>query len=185
MRILTGQFKGKYLSAGQDLSIRPITNRNKEIIFSVLGDLCKDRWILDLFCGSGSLGLEAISRGAEGVTFVEKETSSIQVLKKNIKSLLILPDKVKIFQAKVIDHIRQEKDMFPLIFADPPFKYPEMQILVEDICRYNVLDPNGLLMLHHEIDNPIKSDTERYQVIKQKKIGRSLLSFIVQEGENV
>jgi len=93
MRILSGQFRGKYLSAGQDLSIRPITNRNKEIIFSVLGDFCKDRWVLDLFSGSGSIGLEAISRGAKGVSFVEKESTSIHILNLNIADPNWLVDK--------------------------------------------------------------------------------------------
>ena len=72
MRILSGQFKGKSLSAGKDLSIRPTTSRIKEIIFSILGDYCRDKWVLDLFSGSGSLGFESISQGARGVFFVEK-----------------------------------------------------------------------------------------------------------------
>jgi 16S rRNA (guanine966-N2)-methyltransferase len=185
MRILSGQFRGKYLSAGQDLSIRPITNKNKEIIFSILGDFYKDRWILDLFSGSGSIGLEAISRGAKGVTFVEKETTSIQILKLNIDALSIEPDKIEIMQADVLDYIRRGEKTFQLVLADPPFRYPEMQSLVEEICEYKILDTQGVLMLHHEIDNQIQLETIKYYVLKQKKVGRSLLSFIVQGKENV
>lgn len=182
MRILTGQFKGKHLSAGRDLSIRPITNRNKEIIFSILGDFCKDRWILDLFSGSGGLGLEAISRGATGVSFVEKATTSVEVLKFNINELSVSADKIKIIRTDVLDYIRRGEAAFQLIFADPPFKYPEMQILVDEIFHYKILSRGGVLMLHHEIDNPINLQTDIYQVIKQKKMGRSILSFIVEEG---
>ena len=87
MRISAGQFKGKKLFAGSDLSIRPITNRLKEIIFSVLNDFIHDKTVLDLFSGSGSLGIEALSRGAGQVTFVEKKDSSIRVLQKNLNSL--------------------------------------------------------------------------------------------------
>ena len=185
MRILSGQFKGKYLSAGQDLSIRPTTNRIKEIIFSVLGDYFKDRWILDLFSGSGSLGFEAISRGARGVVFVEKAQSSINIIKLNLNKLSVSSDKVKIVKADVLDYVRRGENSYQLILADPPFKYPEMECLVNDICQNKILDREGVLMLHHEIDNPIEINTDRYQVMKQKKIGRSLISFIVQEGENV
>lgn len=185
MRILSGQFKGKNLSAGQDLSIRPTTNRIKEIIFSVLGDYYFDKWILDLFSGSGSLGFEAISRGAKGVTFIEKAKSSIDILKLNLSNLSLNSKCVKVINADVLDYIYQEKSEFQLILADPPFKYPEMQRLVDSICQNQILAMEGVLMLHHEIDNPIKLNTERYEVMKQKKVGRSLISFIVREDVNV
>ena len=96
MRITAGQFKGKKLSAGSDLSIRPITNRLKEIIFSVLSDFFYDKTVLDLFSGSGSLGLESLSRGAGQVTFVEKEDSSLRILKNNIDTLGVNPDLIQI-----------------------------------------------------------------------------------------
>jgi len=185
MRILSGQFKGKYLFAGQDLSIRPTTNRIKEIVFSVLGDFCKDRWVLDLFSGSGSLGFEAISRGAGGVTFVEQAQSSIDIIKRNSNKLSINSDKVKIVKADALDYVNRGGNSHQLILVDPPFKYPKIQCLINDICHNKILDREGVLMLHHEINNPIEIKTDRYQVMKQKKVGRSLISFIVWEGENV
>ena len=95
MRVLSGKYKGRNLFAGRDLSIRPITNRLKDIIFSILQDFVIEKRILDLFCGSGSLGIEALSRGASHITFVEKEESSIKVLKQNIANLNIEPEIVK------------------------------------------------------------------------------------------
>ena len=185
MRIISGQFKGKSLFAGNDLSIRPTTSRIKEIIFSILGDYCKDKLVLDLFSGSGSLGFESVSRGAKGVIFVEKASSSIEIIKHNLNELSIHSDKVKIIRADVLDYVRRGENSYQLILADPPFKYSHMQDLVIDICKYGILDEEGLLILHHEIDNPIDLNADKYQVMKQKKVGRSLISFIVQKDKNV
>lgn len=185
MRILKGQFKGKYLSAGQDLSIRPTTNRIKEIIFSIIGDYIAGKWVIDLFCGSGSLGCEAISRGAKGVTFVDESISSINILKLNIQELCIDSAKFKIVNSDVIDFIRNSDTSCSFILADPPFRYPQIQKLVNDIFQFEVLAHKGVLMLHHEISNPIQKESENYELIKQKKVGRSLISFIGQESENV
>lgn len=181
MRILAGQYKGKIFSAGNDLSIRPITNRTKEIIYSVLDDFCENKIVLDLFSGSGSLGFEALSRGAKSVTFVEKEISSIRVLKKNIKLLALTENKVNIIQSDALKFLKTPGIEFELILMDPPFKYTVLQELVNEIIAHNILHPKGILVVHHEINNPLLRNDVAYQLIKQKKIGRSIISFILQE----
>ncbi len=185
MRILSGQFKGKSLSAGSDLSIRPITNRLKEIIFSVLQDYIVDKSILDLFSGSGSLGLEALSRGADYVTFVEKEQSSITVLHKNLHDLQICSDNFEIIKSDSLYFVENCKKKYQLVFSDPPFKYPALQQLINQIIGGNCLEINGLLVLHHEVTNIFQINQVPYTLIKQKKVGRSLLSFIIKEANNV
>lgn len=185
MRILTGQFKGKYLSAGQDLSIRPTTNRIKEIIFSIIGDFGSDIWLLDLFSGSGSLGLEALSRGAKGITFVDNSHKSVKILQTNIKNLAISDIRFKIVESDVLSFIKHCGQSYKIILADPPFKFLDIQKMMDEICQFKVLDDNGLMMLHHEIDNPIRKVSHLYQIIKQKRVGRSLISFIVREEKNV
>jgi 16S rRNA (guanine(966)-N(2))-methyltransferase RsmD len=185
MRIVAGQFKGKKLYAGSDLSIRPITNRLKEIIFSVLNDFFYEKEVLDLFSGSGSLGIEALSRGAGHVTFVEKEESSIRVLKKNIALLKVDPNLIKLNKSDVLKYLSKSVKTYSLIFSDPPFKYSSMQQMVDQIFTENIIEQNGLLVVHHEIDNLLKKDNVPYLLLKQKKIGRSLLSFIVKEATDV
>jgi 16S rRNA (guanine966-N2)-methyltransferase len=185
MRISAGHFKGKKLFAGSDLSIRPITNRLKEIIFSVLNDFIHDKTVLDLFSGSGSLGIEALSRGAGQVTFVEKEDSSIRVLQKNLNTLKFDPDCITINKSDVLDFLNESKNRYNLILSDPPFKYFPLQQMVNQIFIRNILGFSGLLVVHHEIDNPLLTKDVPYSMLKQKKIGRSLLSFIVKEATNV
>jgi len=185
MRIIAGKFKGKKLYAGSDLSIRPITNRLKEIIFSVLNDFFYQKKVLDLFCGSGSLGLEALSRGAGHVTFVEKEESSMRVLKKNINLLKVDPMLLQLKKSDVLQYINESTNSYDLIFSDPPFKYSSLQKMADQIFTENILDKKGLLVVHHEIDNLLKIENVPYLLLKQKKIGRSLLSFIVKEATDV
>jgi len=185
MRILGGQYKGRRFSAGNDLSIRPITNRIKEIIYSVLDDFCDNKIVLDLFSGSGSLGFEALSRGAKSVTFVEKEISSIRVLERNIKALSLTENEVSIIQSDALKFSKMSEMVFELILMDPPFKYMILQQLVDEIFTNNILHPKGILVVHHELNNPLLRNDVGYQLIKQKKIGRSLISFILQEDTDV
>jgi 16S rRNA (guanine966-N2)-methyltransferase len=185
MRIASGQFKGKKLSAGSGLSIRPITNRLKEIIFSTLNDYFYEKMVLDLFSGSGSLGIEALSRGARHVTFVEKEESSIKILKNNIDTLNSDLDFTKIIRSDVLEFLKKGKKKYSLILSDPPFKYSPIQQMTNQIFIENILERNGFLVIHHEIDNLLHKQNVPYLMLKQKKIGRSLLSFLVKEATDV
>ena len=167
------------------MSIRPITNRLKEIIFSIIQEFVLDIKILDLFSGSGSLGIEALSRGAGYLTFVEKEESSLKVLNKNLSDLKIDTETFKIVKSDVLEYLKSCNNEYQLIFTDPPFKYSFLQPMINQVFTSHILSPNGLLILHHEIDNPLRSENVPYSMLKQKKIGRSLLSFITKEAKDV
>jgi len=185
MRIAAGQFKGKKLSAGSDLSIRPVTNRLKEILFSVLNNFFYDKRILDLFSGSGSLAIEALSRGAGHVTCVENNNSSIRILRKNIKTLKIDTSLIQIIKADVIKFLNEDNQKYSLILSDPPFNYSSLQQMINQIFTGNILERQGLLVVHHEINNPLRIENVPYLLLKQKKIGRSLLSFLAREKTDV
>ena len=185
MRIIAGLYKGKRISAGPEKSIRPMTNRNKEIIFSILDDFFVDRRVLDLFCGSGSLGLESLSRGAAQLTFVDQDKSSVQILKENINTLKIDYGRVNVIACDALTYLEKESDSHRLIFADPPFRYDKLQILVNMIFNNHRLDKDGILVLHHEKTNPIQPQSPSYCTVKQKKAGRSLITFLAQENKNV
>ena len=184
MRILAGSYRGKRISAGFDHSIRPMTNKNKESIFAVLGDFFSDQNVLDLFCGSGNLGLESLSRGAACVTFVERDKNSLTVLRDNIKSLTIESSHIKIIAGDVLSFLKETNSRFRLIFADPPFNYDKLQNVVEAVFKHQWLDSEGILVLHHEKTNPIYQDNDQYRILKQKKTGRSLITFLAQEKIN-
>ena len=179
MRILAGSYKGRPLTAGKDLSIRPLTNRLKESIFNILQDFVAGRRVLDLFCGSGSFGLEALSRGARSIDFVEQDMRAIRVLRTNLANLQITPDRYKIYHADVLQFCRSVNPPYDLILSDPPFKFYHLAELIDAIMQNNLLEPEGLMIIHHEILNPIDpSSGQTFTVIDQRRYGRSLVSFI-------
>lgn len=121
MRVISGKYRGHHLVSFQADHIRPTTDRVKETLFNMIQVYIPDAQILDLFSGTGSLGIEAISRGAAHVTFVEKNKKSLAILDKNIEKLRI-DEPHKIIQKDVISFLKSyEGPAFDVIFADPPF----------------------------------------------------------------
>jgi len=184
MRVLSGKYKGKELVGSKDNSIRPTTNKIKEYIFNILQDFCQDKLVADIFSGSGSLGIESLSRGSKHVTFVDASFNSIKVLKKNISQINLNSDKFDIVGIDAIKFSKENKQKFELILMDPPFHYPPLNELLNSIFKNRILSKNGILVVEHEISNPVNSDTNLFEIIKQKKIGRSLISFIINSGSN-
>ena len=131
---------------------------------------------LILRSGSGSLGLESLSRGASHVTFVDIAYSSIKVLKKNINRIK-LNDNYEIVQKNALTFLRQNKQSFDLIFADPPFKWNHyIELLPLAFLKEN-LNEYGLFVLESERTHEIEWETNIYEVIRQKKYDRSLITF--------
>jgi 16S rRNA (guanine966-N2)-methyltransferase len=185
MRVLSGKYKGKRLYSSKDFSIRPTTNRIKETIFSILYDFCSDKNVIDLFSGSGSLGIEAISRGASSVTFLEQSESSLKVLKQNINLVGINLSQTKIVKGEVLDYCSRTSCSYDLMLIDPPFNFPDLQKLIDLIFNHEILAKDGILVIQHEISNPLNQQNKKYRIIKQKNIGRSIVSFIVVEEKDV
>lgn len=178
MRIISGIYKGRKLQAGDDLRIRPTTDRVKEYIFNVLKDFQEEKYIADIFSGSGNLGLEALSRGAKHITFVEKNFSSIQILKKNIFKFSISSDKYNIIHKSAENFINSDHSLNELYFLDPPFNILNLQQIINSLVTSIYFKTGNLIVLEHETSNPIQLETDLYKILKQKKIGRSLISFI-------
>lgn len=178
MRIITGIYKGRRLKSSNDLSIRPTTDRVKEYIFNILQDFPQDKNVVDLFSGSGSLGIEALSRGAKFVRFVEHAGSSIEILKSNLEHVQIPAHHYKIIKKDALDFANEIDIGADICFMDPPYIYPPVQELVDRVFDHNVIHRDGLLVLEHEQINPIEMESDKYQVFRHKKISRSLISFM-------
>jgi 16S rRNA (guanine966-N2)-methyltransferase len=178
MRIISGIYKGRKLQAGKDLSIRPTTDRVKEYIFNILQDFQQDKNVVDLFSGSGNLGIEALSRGALHVCFVEKHQSSIKILKQNLNHIGLSPDLYTIVNKAAEDYVSSNHSDRHLYFLDPPFIFSQLQILINNLTGSESFYSENLIVLEHEVSNPIESENNHYNILKQKKMGRSLITFI-------
>ena len=176
MQIIGGKYKGQQIFSARDHSIRPTTNKNKEFIFNILGDFIFDANVVDLFCGSGNLGLEAASRGAKSVTFVDNSSNSIRVLKRNIERINP-PNRLTVIKREVLKFLRQNKKSFDLILVDPPFRWNHYIELLPLCFLEENLTEYGIVVLESEITHNIEWETNIYEMIRQKKSDRSLITF--------
>lgn len=122
MRIIAGKYKGHQLVAFQADHIRPTTDRVKETLFNKIQFKIEDSSVLDLFCGTGNLGIEALSRGAKFCTFVEKNPKSLEITRKNFEKLKVPKTDYKVVNRDVLAFLREyEGEAFGVILVDPPF----------------------------------------------------------------
>ena len=176
MRIIAGKYKGRRLYTATS-HIRPTTDRIKEQIFTILDPYLNGKEVCDLFSGSGSLGLESLSRGAQHVVFVEKSYQSIQVLKKNIQRFEIDGD-YEIAHSNVISFLNQNTQPFDFIIADPPFKWTSINDLIDGVFKEENLKTGGVFILESEKSHKVQWESEKFEIIQQKKYDRSIITFL-------
>lgn len=180
MRIISGDLKGRKLKSVGKLKIRPPLDKVKQAIFDILKNDIVDKEVLDLFAGSGSLGIEAVSRGAKKVIFVESSFKNQKLLKENLK-MLNLEEKIEVILAnasKFLDILYEKKQQqFDLIFIDPPFLKNWAQKILDKIEQYQILRPEGIVVLHHHKKEI--PETVSLSLIKQRKFGDNLVSFYI------
>ena len=168
----------------KDKNIRPLKELVRESIFNLLIHSNKislkleQSNVLDLYAGTGSFGLECLSRQAKSVCFIEKEKDAIEILKKNIEKLKV-KNKTKIFFNDIFELIKKQnisRSKFDLIFCDPPFKDANIKKLIELIFNKNFLNKNGIIILHR--NNTTKEKLPNYfEVVDVRTYGISKIIF--------
>tara|TARA_B100002019_G_C21231852_1_gene580501 strand:+ start:137 stop:697 length:561 start_codon:yes stop_codon:yes gene_type:complete len=180
MRVISGDLKGKKISLPDDKKTRPLRDLVKESIFNLIEHSNKfslklnNANILDLFSGTGSFGIECISRNAQKVTFVENYDLALKILKKNIKSFGI-QDKSEIIEKNCFDFFESKKifkEKFNLIFMDPPYKENKINLIIEQIKEREILDKNAILIIHrHKKDNI--NISQKLNILDERNYGSS------------
>ena len=183
MRIIAGELKGKKLLIPLDKSTRPLKDMVRESIFNILDHSSKvsvkinNSKVLDLFSGTGSFGIECLSRGAKNVIFFENYFNSLKILKQNIFKLK-LENKSSIynFSAYNLENSNLETEIFDIIFLDPPFRDIEIKKLIDQIKKLKIVDVNSLLIIHR---NKKSNDgfSKYLNVIEEKNYGLSKIFF--------
>lgn len=151
MRVITGKYRGRTLKGPSHEGLRPTADRVKEALFNILGARIIEADVLDLFAGTGSVGIEALSRGANLVVFADANRLSFKLLQENLK-ILSADEKVRVFHntaAQCIELLAREKACFDLIFLDPPFKEGLLPGTMMEISRNHLLREDGILIVEH------------------------------------
>jgi len=176
MRINSGEYRGRKLKMPNFEGLRPTADLVKLSMFNIIGDI-KDFTVLDLFCGSGSLGIESISRGAKLVYFVDSNPLSIKLTKDNSnfiqdKCIILLQD----YQNAIINFYHQNIK-FDLIILDPPYNKGYSIISLNEIDKSNILNDNGLIMVETECNENLQTHFNNFILIKSKKYGIKKISL--------
>lgn len=176
MRIISGYLKGRLINVPQSKFIRPTTDRVRETLFNILNNKITFDGIdvLDLYSGSGSLGIECLSRGASTVTFVEKNSKIYFNLLENIKTLK-LENQCKIFRTDAVNFSKRETSLkYNLILADPPFFEYDIYQVVGNIKRNNLLYDDGIMIIERSIQTKIQ-DTNEFRIEPFRIVGDACL----------
>jgi len=179
MRIIGGDAKGKHVYSPKKNQLRPTSDRIKESLFNILHSL-SGKSFLDLFAGSGNVGLEALSRGADKVVFVEKDAVMVNAIKKNLGELGF-SDKCEVLAADVKKGIRQLQkngENFDILFADPPYERGVIREIFQYLGQGNVISQDGVLIIQHSKREAVPGQQmDNFVLTDQRRYGDTFLSF--------
>ena len=183
MRIIIGKFKGKKLIEPKDIETRPLKDLTKESIFNIINHSnkfsidIKKAYILDLFSGVGSFGIECLSQGANHVTFIEKYEGVLPILKKNLNNLKSEIN-YKIIESDILNkfEFKSLKLRYDIIFLDPPYKEKALENILNKIIENKILRNNGVIIIHRH-KKEIETFPKNFYLIDEKKYGISKIIF--------
>jgi 16S rRNA (guanine(966)-N(2))-methyltransferase RsmD len=186
MRIISGTARGTKLYTLDGDNTRPTLDRVKEALFSKINIDLTDSIVLDLFSGSGALGLESLSRGAKKAYFCDSSKNAIKIIEKNIEKTR-MKDKSVVIQKdflQALEKIKQENVKFNIIFLDPPYKTDYNVKALNFILDNNLLYEDGKIIIETDIEKDILAELENFSldVYDVKKYGRATLIFIRRKG---
>ena len=173
MRVISGKYKGKNLDGFDINGTRPTMDRVKESMFGVIQGYIKDSVCLDLFAGSGSLGIEALSNGASICYFVDNSSDIYNILEKNLNGIsnsILLKKDFK----EALDYFINENIKFDLIFLDPPYKLNLINQVLDIIFKNDLLNASGLIVCEYEGEDVF---TCNFEELKTKKYGSKFVTF--------
>ena len=183
MRIISGKFKGKKILEPKDLNTRPLKDLTKESIFNIIQHSNKfkinfeNSEILDLFSGTGSFGIECLSRGAKFVTFVENYKEILPILKKNLANLKLVSN-YSIIEKNIFDNfnLKEFEKQFDIIFLDPPYKEKNLKDVLLYLIDEKILKLSGIIIIHRH-KKQIDTLPNQIKILEEKRYGISKILF--------
>lgn len=179
MRVFGGTLQGRRLQTCRAASLRPTSEKMREAVFNILGPLPAEGAVLDLFAGTGSLGIEALSRGMQKAVFVERNAEIVSVLKENIRHCR-LEEKSRVIGlpvSKGLKMLAARNEKFALIFLDPPYQEKLAGDTLRDINEAQLVTDDGLVVAEHSSKEILEESYGRLTMDDQRRYGQSCISF--------
>ncbi len=181
MRIITGKARGLKLVTPKDYRVRPTADRVKEALFNIISAKIPGATVLDAFAGTGNLGLEAWSRGAVQITFLDFSVDSLKLVKANVAKARA-EDACQLVKGDSLDSLvrlsRQGK-VFDIVFSDPPYNKGINERVVQTLLKYPLLKPQGLLVLEHSLEEEPRTYLPAAWEVRTEKYGDTKISLIL------
>ena len=183
MRVIAGDLKGRIIKPVKGMDTRPTTDKVKENIFNIIGPYFDGGIGLDLFGGSGNLGIEGISRGLDKVIFTDKQFQAYSTIKENLKTLRI-EDQAEVYKNdayKALKSLADRQMIFDIIFLDPPYKGQKINEIIEFVHEHNMLATDGLIMAECLKEDVLHEAVGDIEVIRRVEYGITAIT-IYQKG---
>ncbi len=180
MRIISGSFKGRKLASLQGMTTRPTADRVRESIFNIIAPHIDNALVLDLFAGTGALGLEALSRGAASAIFIDSSPSAVKTIQKNI--IVCRADtRARVIRWDIFKNLNCLQPEFPaydLVFMDPPYNKNIIGPTIKNLIERNILKNNATIIIEQSIIDPIPDGLSSIELTDQRTYGKTLVSFL-------
>lgn len=185
MRVITGLAKGRRLKAPKGFTTRPTTDRVKESLFSILSDIPEKANVLDLFAGSGGLGIEALSRGSTYAVFVDSSSVSCQVIRDNLKATGLIA-KAAVLRCDVLEAmevLKKQGRIFSLVFCDPPYLTGLAEVALQNLSRLKLVVNGAIFVAEHARKENLPDHVGGFNCVRTQQYGDTGLSFYTYQEE--
>lgn len=185
MRVIAGSAKGRQLFVARGMKARPITDHVKKSMFDILAPRLPGARCLDLFAGTGAIGIEALSRGAEWAVFVECNPRMVGVIKRNLE-VTGFTAHARVLCGDVRWMVRvlaRRGEVFDLVFMDPPYGHGLALVALGLVCQSKILGENGIIVARHEHKQEMPGSCANVNLVRQETFGDTIVSFYRPEGE--
>ena len=172
MRVIAGQYKGHRLFTPKDQEVRPTTDRTREFLFSYIGEKIVNASVLDLFAGTGSFGIEALSRHAESAVFVDQSSTACDLIRKNLDKVRA---KAPVHRINAKSFVTSDVHQYDIIFCDPPYRFQHTEALINLIMERGILNKDGWL-IYESGSKEILPSINGLRMIKEKKLGTTKIT---------
>jgi len=182
LRVVSGKYKSRRIKEVNSSKTRPTTDRNKEALFNTIGQFFSGETVLDLFSGSGSLGIEAISRGAGFTTFIDFNYLSINIIKDNLR-VLGIADNFEVQKTDAIRYLMVTYKKFDIIICDPPYALLKYDEILRTIATRQLLNKGGIIIFEAGKETALPESFINIYKYKEKHFGNTMFGFYTTEVE--
>ena len=176
MRVITGKARGVQLKTPEGMLTRPTADRVKEALFSIINFDLPNAAVLDLFGGTGQLGIEALSRGARSAVFVDQREDACKIIRENLRRTK-LEAQGRVVRSDYLDYLRRSREKFDIILLDPPYAEVFLENALKCITEIDILQTGGIIVTERPVGKELPFDYPGYTRSKDYKYGNTLITL--------